>query len=189
MSYDLNVSKLSKFKGKTIFLFDSSTFCRYEELFLYSGINFFEVLGKLDRIIFLLTNEVIVELMNGPRKLHPKFLLDHIINVEGSMDHSLKENRFLYEKKGKLHYMVLNKVSAVDWNQVLLCQNHSDLVLVTNDRKLLKSSKVILGDRSFGAASLIYKLLEMYPDDTDLQSLEIKSKELFKHGRLGNIRY
>ena len=181
MSYDLNVSKLSKFKGKTIFLFDSSTFCRYEELFLYSGINFFEVLGKLDRIIFLLTNEVIVELMNGPRKLHPKFLLDHIINVEGSMDHSLKENRFLYEKKGKLHYMVLNKVSAVDWNQVLLCQNHSDLVLVTNDRKLLKSS--------FGAASLIYKLLEMYPDDTDLQSLEIKSKELFKHGRLGNIRY
>lgn len=189
MSYDLNVSKLTKFKGKTIFLFDSSTFCRYEELSLYSGINFFEVVGKLDRIVFLLTNEVIVELMNGPRKLHPKFLLDHIINVEGSMDHSLKENRFLYEKEGKLHYLVLNKVSAVDWNQVMLCQNHSDLILVTNDKKLLKSSKVILGDRSFGAASLLYKLMEMYPNDADLRTLEIKSKELFQHGRLGDIRY
>ncbi len=180
MSYDLNVKKLEKLSSKTIFLFDSSTYCRYEELSIYSGVDFFDVITNLDNITFLFTNEVAVELMNGPRKLSPKFILDHIINVEGSMDHSLKENRFLYEKEGKLFYMELNKVSVIDWNQVLLCQNHPSLILVTNDRKLHKSAKAVLGDRSIGAASLLDRLLVLSPDNAHLKTLKDKSNELFE---------
>lgn len=82
MSYDLNNAKLSKLINKTLFLIDSSAFCRIEELAVATGLHLLLLMKSSTKTHFLLTNEVFVELMNGPRVLHPKFILDHIINAE-----------------------------------------------------------------------------------------------------------
>lgn len=179
MSDGFNTIKIDKLKGKTLFLIDSSTYCRYEELANYSKVSLFEEILNLDKTAIFFTNEVVQELRNGPRNFFPLFIIENMINVEGSIDRTRKENRFLFEKDGKLSFIEINKVSGVDWNQVLLCQNHPELTLVTNDRKLYKSALVVLGVRVIGAASFLDTLLNIYPNNTKLLFLKNKFEDYF----------
>lgn len=185
MTYDLNNKKLKAINPKKIYLLDSSAYIRYEELYSMSGINLFSILEKITDIEILMTNDVLVELMNGPRVLSAKFMLDHIINSEGSMDHSLKENRFLFESEGKLSYLTQNMISATDWGQIFLCQNHPELTLVTNDRKQFKSARAVINDRVVGAFSFLELLIDVYRDNMDLKELRKKALELFDFNNAG----
>lgn len=92
MSYDLNKVKIERLKSKRLFLIDASAFCRLEELASITGVHLLLVMKKSSKVHFLITNEVWVELMNGPRIIKPRLILDHIINVEGGMSYDLKEN-------------------------------------------------------------------------------------------------
>ena len=96
------------------------------------------------------------------------------------MSHDLKENRFLIEENGQIKYIVLNKVSAQDWGQVLLCQNHPELILVSNDRKLLKSAGIILKERVIGINALIDRMIQLEPEIQEYRKLKEEALKLFE---------
>ena len=126
-----------------------------------------------------MTNDVFVELSNGPRQIPVTFITEHIINSEGSFLPDWKENRFLIKENGEIRYIVLNKISTVDYSQVLLCQNHPELTLVSNDHKLLKSAKVVLIDRVIGPPSLIEQLIDLHPIHEDLKKITEAVKKIY----------
>ena len=96
------------------------------------------------------------------------------------MSYDLKENRFLIEEDGQIKYIVLNKISAQDYNQVLLCQNHPELTLVSNDRKLLKSASLILKERAIGINTFMDRMIELEPKTKEYQTLKEEALKLFK---------
>lgn len=184
MSFDYNTQHIGEHKDKKVYLFDTGVFARSEEIASVCGSDFIEIFSKLPEEYFFVTNEVLLELMNGPRTILPGFFMKHILNAEGAMDRTLKENRFIIEKDGNLSYIVLNKVSSVDYSQILLCQNHKELILVSNDRKLLKSAAQILPDRVIGFPTLIINLSQKYPSNKPLMYVR---KVIDEHYELKNI--
>jgi len=180
MSYDLNTNKITKFSNKKLFLIDSSAFGKIEELWKITGTNLLLLMEQSQKVHFFLSNEVCVELMKGPRELDCKFLIDHIINVEGSGSYDLKENKFIIEENGQTKYIVLNKISWQDYNQVILCQNHPELILVSNDRKLLKSAGFVIKDRVIGINALFDEMIKLEPGYKEYRSLKSKALEIFE---------
>jgi hypothetical protein len=138
-------------------------------------------------------NDVLSELMQGPLAINPTQLgqfLNHILNSEASMDHKRKEKRFLIEENGEVKYVVLNAVSAIDFGQILLCQNHLELIVVSNDREMIKSAAQLLHKRVMGMPAMLNKLLELYPENEILKVLQKTGEEIFsqKHafGQINN---
>ncbi len=161
MSYEFNIKRIAELGDKFLYLLDSSAYIRLEELSQMTNCNFLEMLHTLSKnSYFFLTNEVVVELMNGPRICAIETYLEHVINAEVSMDKSWKENRFIIEESGQLKYLILNRISSTDYGQIHLCQNHRKLNLVSNDRKMLKSAKTIIEDRCLGIDKLLDELLK-----------------------------
>lgn len=180
MNYDFNTQRLNGLKGKKLYLFDSSVFIRSEEIFKVSGVDFINTFQLLLEEYFFVTNEVLMELSNGPRRLNLKNLLDHILNTGGRMDRKWKENRFIVENDSKLGYVVLNKISSIDYSQVFLCQNHRILTLVSNDRKLLKSAAQIIPGRVLGFPVLVERLKNKYPKNINLQIINETIKNIYE---------
>jgi hypothetical protein len=121
---------------------------------------------------FFVSNEVVVEIENRPRKFKFGYFINHILNSPISMDSNWKENRFLVKENGETRYITLNKVSNVDYGQISLAQNHPELTLVSNDRKLLKSAAHIIPGRVLGMPILIERLCDKYPDNKPLKSIK-----------------
>jgi hypothetical protein len=109
------------------------------------------LLGKID---YRVTNHSIMELANGELgqffpKVSPKFLelLGHMVTNQGGMDPSHKENRYIYEAEdGQVYYKEGNKVSSVDYDVYWACLQNG-FTLVTEDKKLLKSTRSVLGEK------------------------------------------
>ena len=143
------------------------------------------------RQFFILTN-VLSELIQGPNGISPTQLnpfFNHILAPESAMGNDKKENRFLINVKGKIKYVVLNKISVTDYAQVLVCQNHKELTLVANDKKMLKSAAQVIKERRVtGIPALLDKLLTLYPNNERLRVLKKTGDELFtKKHAFGNI--
>ena len=159
MSYDFNAQKIKAVEDKFLFLIDSSAYIRFEELEQLTGINLLKLLHESSKhSYYLLANEVLIELMKSPRIIPIEPFIEHIINLESAIDKNWKENRFIVEEEGQLKYILLNKISSTDYGQVLLCQNHNQLYLVSNDRKMLKSAAFVIGERCLGINKLLNKL-------------------------------
>lgn len=180
MSFDINKNLIQKHSSKIIFLIDSSAYCFIEEIEQICGFNVLEIIHNSKRAHFFITNEVFVELMNGPRKLDPAIYINHLLNVESSMDSDWKENRFLIEENGAIKYVVLNKISSVDYGQILLCQNHPELILVTNDRKILRSSAQIIPGRIYGTPRLVERMLELESTQSSLKIIQATIKSHYE---------
>ena len=180
MNYDFNLQRLNELKGKKLHLFDSSVFVRSEEIFKVSGVDFIDSFQLLEEEYFFVSNEALMELSNGPRRVNFKSFLNHILNVEGGMDKKWKENRFIIEKDGRLGYIVLNKISSIDYLQVLLCQNHPTLTLVSSDRKLLKSAAQIIPGRVLGFPVLVERLTNKYPKNKDIKVINETIKNIYE---------
>ena len=103
----------------------------------------------------------------------------NIIFIEGS----------LIEENGEVKYIVLNNISATDYAQILICQNHKTLILVANDKKMLKSAiQVIKERRVIGIPALLNWLLVLYPDNGRLKALKETGDKLFiKRHAFGNV--
>lgn len=170
---------LKKNSGKKIFIIDSSAFCRFEEIQIACGKNILSIMKASSKYTFVILNTVLVELMNGPRSLDLNFFMNNIVNSEISMDPKWKENRFIIEEDGEIRYVVLNKISAVDYGQISLCQNHPEFSLVTNDEKMLKSASRIIPGRIFGPAGLLDRLLEFDPNNTDIKLIQLTALKIF----------
>lgn len=140
-----NSEKLKKSNRKYKFLLDTSAYTSYEEIFIHTGVFVPEVILESQNFDYFLSNDVIVELMNGPRNDNfLKLAKDRILNAEGAFDKTMKHSMSIIEDDGKLNAINLYKISATDMSQIMLCMNHPDLILVSNDEKLIKNATVTL---------------------------------------------
>lgn len=177
-------SRILAEKGRKYnFLFDTSTIRYFEQIWKQCGVSIFVAMSEIANVNFFVCNEVLSELINVPSGFNPTQLnifFDHILNVESSMSRNRKENRFLINENGEVKYVVLNKISSTDYAQILLCQNHPELTLVANDRKLIKSGAQVVPDRRvIGIPSLLDKLLVLHPDNARLQELKKTADGMF----------
>lgn len=165
------------------FLLDTSAIRYLQIMHSVSGASIFKVFEECPDVNFFVANVVLSELMNGPNALTPIQIgafLNHILNSESSMMPERKENRFLVEENGEVKYVELNKISSTDYAQVLLCQNHTELILVTNDKKLIRSAaQVVKGRRVVGIPALFDKLLELYPNNERVKKLKETGEKIF----------
>lgn len=180
-------------KGKKYnFLFDTSTVLYFQVMYECCGASIFKAIGECPKVNFFVLNHVLSELIQGPKGINPTQLnpfFNHVLNSESSMDHDRKENRFLIEEGGEIKYIVLNNVSATDYAQILICQNHRELTLVANDKKMLKSAAQVIKERRvIGIPALLDKLSALYPDNERLKMLKKTGDELFvKRHAFGTI--
>ena len=161
-------------------------------MYEHCGASIFTAIEECPEVNFFVLNDVLSELMQGPKGINPTQLntfFDHILNSESAMNRDRKENRFLIEENGEIKYIVLNNISATDYAQVLICQNHIELTLVANDTKMLKSAaQVIKGRRVIGIPAFLDKLLAIYPNNERLKVLKKTGDKLFtKKHAFGNI--
>ena len=180
-----NNNKILANSGKKYnFLLDTSVILYFEKMHERCGASIFIVFDELPDVNFFVCNDVLSEFISGDHGFNPTQLnifFDHILNAESSMDRSRKENRFLISENGEIKYIILNKISATDYAQILLCQNHSELILVANDRKLIKSgAQVISGRRVIGIPALLDRLLKLYPHNDRLKILKKTGEEMFE---------
>lgn len=174
------------------FLFDTSTILYFQVLHEHCGASIFTAIKECAEVNFFVLNDVLSELMQGKKGINPTQLnlfMNHILNSESAMDRNRKENRFLIEEDGQKKYIVLSSISATDYAQVLVCQNHTQLVLVANDKKMLKSAAQVLeGRRTLGIPAFLDRLLLLYPHNERLKELKKAGDELFvKKHAFGNI--
>ena len=187
-----NNSILSKNGKKYNYLFDTSAILYFQTLYEHGGASIFKAIEECPNVEFYVINDVLSELMQGPKGINPTQtapFLNHLLIAESAMDHNRKENRFIIKEGGELKFIVLNSISATDYAQVLVCQNHEELTLVSNDIKLLKSaSQVLTGRRTTGIPALLDKLLFLYPNNKSLLTLKKTGDSIFvKRHAFGNI--
>lgn len=106
----------------------------------------------LEGVDFFISNETFQELsvreidkVTGEFSKRLVGLTDKVIqNNAYSGNPSWREWRFLVEKDGEICYREGNRVSNVDYGLISMCQNNSTLILVTNDKKMLRSGRLVL---------------------------------------------
>lgn len=111
-----------------------------------------DFIEKSSCIDYKITNDCMCELANGEinnflPQMSPKFrmLVRHIVNSGSQRDKNLKENRFFVIVDGKIFIQVCNKVDAEDYGCIFYCQNHSQYILVSEDKRMRKSAQKVLG--------------------------------------------
>lgn len=145
-----NDATLTASQGELILLIDSSA---YEEIQRianetgYHALNF--IVNRYPKIDFFFSADVFREL--NARGISPNApnIASKALQAEGvSIDPSSKVDLGLYNSTdGQIKSYKHNKISQADHNQIMLCQNHLELVLLTNDHKLLRSAAPVLPNR------------------------------------------
>lgn len=129
-------------------LIDSSAFIKLSKISLKAGLDIFSEFDKAG-VKYWISTSVVTELLNGEplsvaRDNHVSVdfgrMAEHIINGATSMDPNWRENRLLVQTpEGEITYIEGNKVSAVDYDQIIICQNNPNFMLVTDDIRLFKN--------------------------------------------------
>ena len=180
-----NKNKINLLSAKELFLLDSSAFLIFERWGNILGFNLLQKIQDSQKYHFFITNEVFVELHQKPPGRYRDELWKDILNAEGSMSRDVKFSSFPIDINGETFAIVINAISAEDFNQIWLCSNHTELTLISNDRKLLKAVATVLGGRAVGPSVFIKKFIKDYPEDTDLKKLplilgKLKEKRVFR---------
>lgn len=126
-------------------------------------------------IDFKISNHIAGELstkefkeFNGVPVLTNKFLelLNHIIEASScSAKEILNSNVDIrYDYKKNIYYINENKVSKNDYELICICENNKEYTLVTDDKKIQRSAKIILGND---------KVLSFDEFISDLKSLNV----------------
>ncbi|MBU3190397.1 hypothetical protein K9O30_14490 [Clostridium bowmanii] len=73
-------------------------------------------------------------------------LLGHIVNNNSPNDNEerLRDAFIKYEKNKNIYFINGEKISINDYSLIELCENNKDYTLVTEDKKMLRSAKIIL---------------------------------------------
>ncbi len=116
---------------------------------------------------FKVTNDTVMELANGEiENFFPKMglelqaLADRIINNPVSMDRSFRPSSYVVSEDNGLYLEKANKVSATDYGLINICLEDSCYVLVTEDKKMLKSSARLMDSNRFYNYMEFMKLLD-----------------------------
>ena len=73
-------------------------------------------------------------------------LLGHIINNNSPNNHEerLRDGFIKYEKNKNIYFVNGEKISINDYSLIELCENNKVYTLVTEDKKMLRSAKILL---------------------------------------------
>lgn len=126
-------------------------------------------LMKNKKIHFIIPNEVAKEISQKEYTVYQgtSILSDRFLKLLPYIDDELnkdKINDFCYKIKAKkllsgTYYINENKLSETDFMLLYLCNNNKNSVIVTQDKKLLKASKDILGsDKSIDFKEFLTRL-------------------------------
>src|SRR6185295_3804211 len=136
MNMENNDTILAASRGELILLIDSSAYGEIQRLANETGchaLNF--IFRRYPKIDFFFSEDVFREL--NARDLSPNALnmAQRFLQAEGvSIDPSSKVDIGLYNSTdGRIKSYRNNKISQADHSQILLCQNHLELTLLTND--------------------------------------------------------
>ncbi len=165
MSYEINEEILNEDRSEYLFLIDSSALLNFFKVDREIGLPILGLIEYSQYTNFYITNEVFLEMSQKEGILNLELFGQHIINSEFSFAPEYKENKFLVEENGELRYIILNKISGTDYGQIHFCQQHKKINLVSNDRKLIKSAKSVIGEkRAGGPADLVKLLMKLHPE-------------------------
>lgn len=177
-----NLEKIKSSDRKYKFLLDTSAYVAFELIYTEVGVFIPELLLESKFFDYFVTNNIIMELMNGPRNNNfLEYFKNKILNVEASFDRTMKHSLNVIEEDGKLSGINLYKISANDMGQIMLCQNYSDLILVANDQKLIKNATVVLkgNKRIKGVPNMIDLIVQNEPVSDRITILD----EYIQHNR------
>lgn len=165
--------------GELILLIDSSAYGEIQRLANeagYHALNF--IINRYPKIDFFFSADVFREL--NARGLSPNApnIARKALHEEGmSIDPSVKVNLGLYNSTdGRIKSYKHNNISQADQNQILLCQNHLELVLLANDHKLLRSAAPVLPNRIMDLQNFFELLV-----NTENPHLRKMWQELYDH--------
>lgn len=109
-------------------------------------------LGK--EIDFKVTRDIAIELSkkefrdyDGVPVLSNRFLelLEHMVdNIEFSIEENFNNLPIKYDYIKNLYYINENKISANDYNLICFCKSNDKYILVTEDKFLLESAKILI---------------------------------------------
>lgn len=157
-----NDAVLAASRGDLILLIDSSAYEEIQRLANetgYHALNF--IVHRYPKIDFFFSADVFQEL--NARGLSPNApnIASRALQAEGvSIDPTAKVNLGLYNSTdGQIKSYKHNNISQADHNQIMLCQNHLQLVLLTNDHKLLRSAAPVLPNRIMDLQNLFELLI------------------------------
>lgn len=118
--------------------------------------NILDKLMKNRSINFIIPNEVAQEVSQKEYIVYQgtSILSDRFLKLLPYIDSELNKdniNDFCYKVNAKkllggIYYINENKLSETDFMLLYLCNNNHNSIIVTEDKKLLKASKDILGD-------------------------------------------
>ena len=146
-------------------LIDSSAFISFKNIEAEAGTNPLQLIDKNPNIDYFFAVAMINELIKGregfnfeTQSMFKKALHDETSSTDD------KESRHLYtDKDGNIKFANLTKISVVDYGQILLCQNHTNLVLLTDDHRMQKNSGALLDRRLMDTLNLLELMAEV-PD-------------------------
>jgi len=157
-----NDAVLAASQGELILLIDSSAYEEIQRLANetgYHALNF--IVRRYPKIDFFFSADVFREL--NARGLSPNApnIATRALQPEGvSIDPNSKVSIGLYNAAdGQIKSYKHNNISQADQNQILLCQNHLQLVLLSNDHKLLRSAAPVLPNRIMDLQNLFELLV------------------------------
>lgn len=149
-------------QGELILLIDSSAYGEIERLASetgYHALNF--IINRYPKIDFFFSADVFRELNASGISPNAPNIARKALHEEGmTLDPTTKVNLGLYNATdGRTKSYKHNNISQADQNQILLCQNHLELVLLTNDHKLLRSAAPVLPNRIMDLQNLFELLV------------------------------
>lgn len=174
-----NDATLAASQADLVLLIDSSAYEEIRRLASetgYHALNF--IVRRYSKIDFYFSQDVFQEL--NAREPSPNItnMAQRALKAEGSsIDPKGKVNVGLYNSTdGTIRSYKHNKISHNDQNQILLCQNHLELTLLTTDHKLLRSAAPVLKNRVMDLQNFFELLV-----NTENPHLSKMWQELFDH--------
>jgi hypothetical protein len=174
---DTNDQVMANNQAELLLLIDSSAYLCMQEIAAAIGTHPLDLLGFYPNIDFYFSSGMINELIKGREGLNALPLFQKSLQDEGAaVDDTIKDNRVLYNAKdGSVKFAVLNMTSYVDSGQILLCQNHPQLVLLTNDHNMIKNAAAVLDRRLMDILNLLELMIETPDKKIRDKWVEIKS--------------
>lgn len=152
-----NDQRIKERGGQFNLLIDSSVYHEFSKLEEEIKINPLDLLMKYPNVRFFFAQSMINENIRGRMGFTAEaaWMFESSLQDEGAFMEQ-KESRFLYnDKNGNIRTVIMNNISTIDYSQILLVQNHQDLILLTNDHKMLKSAGALLSGRLMDLPNLL----------------------------------
>lgn len=114
----------------------------------------FDAMEKTEEVDFKITRNIAIEVSkkefkdyNGVPVLSNRFLklLEHMVDdIEVNLKEKFNNSSIKHNSIKNLYYINENKISANDYNLICFCKSNDKYILVTEDKFLLQSARIVI---------------------------------------------